>query len=208
MKGLIAKKLGMTRVFDEDGRNVPVTVLECGPCPITQIKTPETDGYAALQLGFGADRKEKRTPKALRGHLARSGTGPMRMLREFRVDDTEGFELGQELTVEVFAEVEKVKVTGTSKGRGFAGVIRRHNFQRGRETHGSNNHRVPGSIGACATPSRVFRGKSMPGRLGNDRVAVKNLKVVRVDKENNLLFVQGAVPGTRNGYILVEAVSR
>ncbi|HKI85889.1 MAG TPA: 50S ribosomal protein L3 [Thermoanaerobaculia bacterium] len=207
MKGLIGKKMGMTRVFDEDGRSIPVTVLECGPCPITQIKTNEKDGYQALQLGFGADRKEKRTPKPLLGHLAKSGSGPQRMLREFRVSDLEGYALGQKLTVELFDGIAKVRVTGISKGRGFAGVIRRYNFQRGRETHGSHNHRVPGSIGACATPSRVFRGKKMPGRMGNDRVSVKNLEVVRIDKENNLLFVKGAVPGTRNGFILVDAVS-
>jgi len=205
MKGLIGKKLGMTRVFDEDGRSIPVTVLQCGPCPITQIKTHEIDGYSALQLGFGADRKVKRTPKPLIGHLAKAGATPMRLLREFRVDAVNDFTLGQELTVELFEDVQKVKVTGISKGRGFAGVIRRYGFQRGRETHGSHNHRVPGSIGACATPSRVHRGKKMPGRMGNDRVSVKNLSVVRVDKENNLLFVKGGVPGTRNGYILVEA---
>ncbi len=205
MKGLIGKKLGMTRVFDEDGHSIPVTVLQCGPCPITQIKTPDTDGYTALQLGFGDDRKEKRTPKPLAGHLAKSGSGPLRMLREFRVKDVDGYALGQKLTVELFEGVDKVTVTGISKGRGFAGVIRRHNFQRGRETHGSHNHRVPGSIGACATPSRVYRGKKMPGRMGGERVTVKNLDVVRVDKENNLLLVKGAVPGTRNGYILVKS---
>ena len=208
MKGLIGKKLGMTRVFNEDGHSIPVTVLQCGPCPITQIKTQETDGYTALQIGFGDDRKEKRTPKPLLGHLEKSGTGPLRMLREFRVDDVDGYALGQHLTVELFDDVSKVKVTGISKGRGFAGVIRRYGFQRGRETHGSHNHRVPGSIGACATPSRVFRGKKMPGRMGGDRVTVKNLDVVRVDKENNLLYVKGAVPGTRNGFILVKSAGR
>ena len=208
MKGLIGKKLGMTRVFNEDGHSVPVTVLQCGPCPITQIKTTETDGYFALQIGFGGDRKEKLTPKPLRGHLAKSGTGPLRMLREFRVDDVSGYALGQQLTVELFDDVSRVKVTGITKGRGFAGVIRRYGFQRGRETHGSHNHRVPGSIGACATPSRVFRGKKMPGRMGGDRVTVKNLEVVRVDKENNLLYVKGAVPGTRNGFILVKSAGR
>jgi large subunit ribosomal protein L3 len=206
MKGLIGRKLGMTRVFDEDGQSIPVTVLECGPCPITQIKTDEIDGYTALQLGFGSDRKEKRTPKPLMGHLAKAGASPMRLLREFRVPEVGDFQLGQELTVELFDDVDKVKITGISKGRGFAGVIRRYSFQRGRETHGSHNHRVPGSIGACATPSRVFRGKRMPGRMGTQRVTVKNLRVVRVDHENNLLFVKGGVPGWRNGYILVEAV--
>ena len=203
MKGLIGKKLGMTRVFDEEGRSIPVTVLECGPCPVTQIKSTESDGYNAVQLGFG-ERKEKRTTKAMMGHLEKSGTGPKRLLREFRVNDPSSFELGQELTVGDFDDVGKVRVTGVSKGKGFAGVIRRWGFQRGRETHGSHNHRVPGAIGACATPSRVHRGKKMPGRMGNDRTTVKNLRVVRVDTENNLIFVKGAVPGTRNGFILVE----
>jgi large subunit ribosomal protein L3 len=206
MKGLIGKKMGMTRVFNDDGESIPVTVLACGPCPITQIKTGEKDGYMALQLGFGSDRKEKRTPKPLLGHLAKSKAGPQRLLREFKVASLEGFALGQQLTVELFEGTSKVNVIGVSKGRGFAGVIRRHKFQRGRETHGSHNHRVPGSIGACATPSRVFRGKRMPGRMGNDRVTARNLDLVRIDKENNLLFVKGAVPGTRNGYILVNAV--
>ena len=203
--GLIGKKVGMTHVFDEEGLSIPVTVLECGPCPVTQIKSEESDGYQAVQLAFDGERKEKRTPGALRGHLAKSGTGPMRVLREFRVDDASGLELGQELTVDVFEGVKKVKVTGVTKGRGFTGVMKRYHFGGGKETHGSHHHRRQGTIGMCATPSRVFKGHPMPGRYGSDRRTVRNLSVVRIDAENNLLLVKGAVPGAKNGYVLVQA---
>ena len=204
VRGLIGKKVGMTRLFDEDGRMIPVTVIECGPCPVTQIKNEETDGYTAVQLGFGNDRKPKRTPKAVQGHLEKSGTSPQRVLREFRVDDASDIELGQEISVEVIEGVDKVKVTGQSKGRGFTGVVKRYKFGGGKETHGSHHHRRAGTIGMCATPSRVHKGHPMPGRYGNDRVTVKNLEVVRVDKDNNLLLVKGAVPGARNGFVLVS----
>lgn len=205
VRGLIGKKIGMTRLFAEDGQMIPVTVLECGPCPVTQIKNEETDGYSAVQLGFGNDRKPKRTPKAIQGHLAKAGTTPQRVLREFRVDDTSGLELGQEISVEVFEGVQKVKVTGQSKGRGFAGLMKRHDFGGGKETHGSHHHRRTGTIGMCATPSRVHKGKPMAGRYGNERRTVKNLEVVRIDKDNNLLLVKGAVPGAKNGFVLVTA---
>ena len=205
VRGLIGKKVGMTRLFDEDGRMIPVTVLECGPCPVTQIKNQDTDGYTAVQLGFGNDRKPKRTPKAVQGHLDKSGTTPQRVLREFRVDDASDIELGQEISVDVFEGVDKVKVTGQTKGRGFTGVMKRYKFGGGKDTHGSHHHRRAGTIGMCATPSRVHKGHPMPGRYGNDRVTVKNLEVVRVDKENNLLLVKGAVPGARNGFVLVTA---
>lgn len=205
VRGLIGRKVGMTQVFDEEGQVIPVTVLECGPCPVTQIKTEETDGYAAVQLGFGADRKEKRTPAGLKGHLEKSGTGPQRLLREFRVDDASGIEVGQHMTVEIFEGVDKVKVTGMTKGHGFAGVVKHYGFGGGKETHGSMHHRRTGTIGMCATPGHVFRGHPMPGRFGNVRRTVSNLKVVRVDKENNLLLVKGAVPGGKNGYVLVQA---
>ena len=205
VRGLIGKKVGMTRLFDEDGKMIPVTVLECGPCPVTQIKNEETDGYSAVQLGYGNDRKPKRTPKAVQGHLDKSGTTPQRVLREFRVDDASDIELGQEISVEVFEGVDKVKVTGQTKGRGFTGVVKRYKFGGGKDTHGSHHHRGAGTIGMCATPSRVHKGHPMPGRYGNDRVTVKNLEVVRVDKENNLLLVKGAVPGARNGFVLVTA---
>jgi len=205
VRGLIGKKIGMTRLFDEDGRMIPVTVLECGPCPVTQIKNQDTDGYTAVQLGFGNDRKPKRTPKAVQGHLDKSGTTPQRVLREFRVDDASDIELGQEISVDVFEGVDKVKVTGQTKGRGFTGVMKRYKFGGGKDTHGSHHHRRAGTIGMCATPSRVHKGHPMPGRYGNDRVTVKNLEIVRVDKENNLLLVKGAVPGARNGFVLVTA---
>jgi large subunit ribosomal protein L3 len=205
LKGLIGKKIGMTQVFAEDGTVTPVTVLECGPCPITQVRTMETDGYAAVQLGFGADRKPKRTPKALLGHLAKSGSGPMRILREFRVDDLEGLEVGSTVGVDLFEGSESVKVTGTSKGRGFAGLMKRYNFGGGKATHGSHHHRRAGTIGMCATPSRVFRGHPMAGRYGGKQITVRNLKIVRIDKENNLILVKGAVPGAKNGYVLVQA---
>ena len=205
VRGLIGKKIGMTRLFDEDGRMIPVTVLECGPCPVTQIKNQDTDGYTAVQLGFGNDRKPKRTPKAVQGHLEKAGTTPQRVLREFRVDDASDIELGQEISVDVFEGVDKVKVTGQTKGRGFTGVMKRYKFGGGKDTHGSHHHRRAGTIGMCATPSRVHKGHPMPGRYGNDRVTVKNLEIVRVDKENNLLLVKGAVPGARNGFVLVTA---
>jgi len=208
MKGLIGRKVGMTRFFEEDGRMVPVTVLECGPCPVTQVKTKQSDGYDALQIGFGADRKEKNTPKPLLGHLQKAGTGPLRMLREFRVASTEGFTPGQELTVSLFEGVDKVNVTGITKGRGFAGVVKRHGFGGGKETHGSNHHRHPGTIGMCATPSRVFRGHPMPGHYGVDRRTAVHLKVERIDTERNLLYVRGSVPGHRNGFVLVQEPRR
>lgn len=184
---------------------IPVTVLQCGPCPVTQIKNQKTDGYSAVQLGFGNDRKIKRTSKALQGHVAKAGTTPQRVLREFRVDDTSDLTLGQEISVEVFEGVERVKVTGQTKGRGFAGMMKHYNFGGGKATHGSHHHRRAGTIGMCATPSRVHKGHPMPGRYGNERRTVKNLEVVRVDKENNLLLVKGAVPGAKNGFVLVTA---
>lgn len=208
MRGLIGKKLGMTRVFDENGRSIPVTVLRCGPCPITQVKTPEKEGYAALQLGFGEDRSDKHLTMPQRGHLAKAGLGPLRVLREFRVDSTDGFEAGQTLKVDIFEGIDRVNVTGITKGRGFAGVVKRHGYGGGKETHGSNHHRHPGTIGMCATPSRVFKGHKLPGRYGSDRTTVTNMRVVRVDAENDLLFVKGAVPGSRNGYILVQVPHR
>jgi large subunit ribosomal protein L3 len=207
MKGLIGRKLGMTRLFEEDGRAIPVTVLECGPCPVTQIKSEKTDGYTAIQLGFG-ERKEKRTTKAFGGHLAKAGVGPKRLTREFRVDSVEGFEPGQEITVDIFDGISNVNVTGVTKGRGFAGVVKRWGFGGGKETHGSNHHRAAGTIGMCATPSRVFKGHPMPGHYGVDRKTAVNLKIVRIDSERNLIFVRGSVPGTRNGFVLVQEQRR
>jgi large subunit ribosomal protein L3 len=208
MKGLIGKKLGMTRVFDEDGRSVPVTVLQCGPCPITQVKTPEKEGYAAVQIGFGEDRSEKHLTKPQLGHLAKAGVKPMRLLREFRVDSTEGLEAGQMLTVEIFEGVNRVNVTGFTKGRGFAGVVKRHGFGGGKDTHGSNHHRHAGTIGMHQFPGHVFKGHGMAGRYGSDRQTVTNMRVIRVDRENNLLFVKGSVPGATHGYIFVQEPRR
>jgi len=207
MKGMIGRKLGMTRLFEEDGRAVPVTVLECGPCPVTQIKTNETDGYNAIQLGFG-ERKDKRTPKPMKGHLGKAGVSPKRMLREFRVDSAEGFEAGKDVTVEIFEGIAKVNVTGVTKGRGFAGVVKRHGFGGGKETHGSNHHRNAGTIGMCATPSRVFRGHPMAGHYGVDRRTAVNLTIEKIDTERNLMFVRGSVPGAKNGYVLVQEPRR
>lgn len=207
MKGLIGRKLGMTRLFEDDGRAIPVTVLECGPCPVTQIKSEDTDGYTAIQLGFG-ERKESRTTKPMAGHLAKAGVGPKRLTREFRVDSVDGFEPGQELTVDIFDGVPKVNVTGVTKGRGFAGVVKRWGFGGGKKTHGSNHHRTAGTIGMCATPSRVFRGHPMAGHYGVDQKTALNLKLVRIDAERNLIFVRGSVPGARNGFVLVQEPRR
>lgn len=203
MAGIIGKKIGMTRVFDESGTQVPVTVVEAGPCPVTQIKTEETDGYRAVQLGFGA-RKEKRTTRALAGHAEKAGVeAAPRVLREFPVDGDEDPEPGQEFTVEVFEAGDTVKVTGTSKGKGFQGVVKRHGFAGRPGSHGHPMARTPGSMGPGTDPSRVIKGKKLPGRMGGKRVTVLNLEVVRVDPEKNLLFLKGGVPGHRNSYLYI-----
>lgn len=220
MKGIIGKKIGMTQVYGENGTAIPVTVIQAGPCYVTQIKTEARDGYAAVQLGFEeveAEKAERRVPKPERGHLGlletdekhtqrkrNRGLPPLRHLREFRVEDVDGLKEGQKVTVEVFAEGEHVDVVGVSKGRGFAGTIKRYNFHRGPKTHGqSDRERAVGSIGATSTPGRVFKGKKMPGRMGNERVTSKNLQVVVVDAENNLLAVKGSVPGGTNGLVTI-----
>lgn len=201
IEGLLGKKLGMTQIFDESGQVVPVTVLEVGPCVVTQVKTMERDGYEAVQLGFG-NRKRPNSPQ--RGHTRPSGTNS-RFLREVKVDDVSGYSVGQVLDCTVFADGEFVDVTGTSKGKGFAGVVKRHNFAGGPKTHGqSDRHRAPGSIGASATPSRVMKGLKMAGRMGNERVTVQNLSVVRVDQGRNVILVRGSVPGASGELILVR----
>jgi large subunit ribosomal protein L3 len=202
MEILIGKKLGMTQIFEESGNVVPVSVIQAGPCPIVQIKTPEKDGYSALQIGFG-DIREKRLTSPRKGHLKAAGVEPCRVLREVRMDDTSQYKVGDALDVKVLEGVERVHVAGKAKGRGFAGTIKRHHFNRGPETHGSKNTREPGSVGMCATPSRIFKGKRLPGRMGGQRTTVKNLKVVQIDAENNLLFVKGAVPGANNDFVFV-----
>jgi len=204
--GILGKKLGMTQLFNAAGTALPVTVIEAGPCFVVQKKTSKREGYEALQLGFERRRLEKQT-KPLQGHFAKHGIkSAFRFLREFRLDSTEDIEVGQELDVSQFAIGDKVTITGISKGKGFAGVIKRWGFKRGPETHGSMSHRAPGSIGASAYPSRVIKGKKLPGHLGNARVTVKNLEVVDVRPESNLLIVRGAVPGARNGLLVIKKV--
>jgi large subunit ribosomal protein L3 len=192
--GILGKKLGMTQIFDDAGNAVPVTVVQAGPCVITQVKTPDTDGYSAIQVGF-EEAPEKALNKPKLGHLAKSSSAPVRYLKEYRVDAPGSYELGQSITAEVFAAGQLVDVSGKSIGRGFAGYQKRHNFRRGPMAHGSKNHRLPGSTGAGTTPGRVYPGKRMAGQLGNTKVTVRKLEVVRVDSERNLLLIKGAVPG-------------
>ncbi len=208
MKKLIGKKLGMTQVFTDEGRVVPVTLIEAGPCYVTQVKTKERDGYDAIQIGFG-EAREKRLNKPLLGHLKRSGVKPLRHLTEVRVDNPRDYRPGQEIRVEEFKVGERADVTGISRGKGYAGVVKRHGFGGGPGSHGAHFHRAPGSIGACATPSRVFKGKRMPGHMGHQRVTVLNLEIVGVRPEQNLLLVKGAVPGPQGGLLYIrEAVKR
>ncbi|MBE9574491.1 MAG: 50S ribosomal protein L3 [Proteobacteria bacterium] len=201
-KGILGKKLGMTRIFRENGQSIPVSALEVGPCYIIQIKQSEKDGYNAIQIGF-QPKKETRLNKPLNGHLRAAGKGGFTFLRELRVDDLEPFELGQEITSEIFDVGDRVMVRGVSKGRGFSGVVKRWGFSGGDTSHGCRSHRVPGSLGASATPSRVMKGKKLPGRMGNQRVTVKNLRVVDVIREKNLILVKGAVPGSKGGLVEV-----
>ncbi|MCD4743923.1 MAG: 50S ribosomal protein L3 [Desulfobacteraceae bacterium] len=198
--GILGKKIGMTSIFESDGRLVPVTVVKVGPCVVTQIKNMETDGYKALQLGFEelADRKINK-PKA--GHFAKSGGKGFSTLREFRVENTDDYELGQVVGLDIFSVGDKLTISGISKGRGFQGTIKRHGFSRGPETHGSRNHRAPGSIGQSAWPARVIKGKRMPGHMGTDRVTVKNLKVVDIKPEENVILIKGALPGSKTGIL-------
>lgn len=200
---ILGRKLGMTQVWSEDDRLIPVTVIEAGPCEVTQLKTTEKEGYEAIQIGFEAV-KESRLNKPLLGHLAKSGVGPRKYLREVRVDSAADYQIGQEITVEAFADVKLVHVTGISKGKGFAGVIKRHNFRGGPGGHGAHFHRAPGSIGQAATPSRVFKGIRLPGQMGNDQVTVKNLELVRIESDQNLLIVKGAVPGGKGALVSVR----
>ncbi len=200
-KGIIGKKIGMTQIFNDDGTVVPVTVVQAGPCVVTQRKTEETDGYNAVQIGF-EDMEQYRANKPEKGHFERAGTEPKRYLREFR-DFPEDLNEGEEVTVEQFEEGEQVDVTGTSKGKGFAGTIKRYNFQRGPMTHGSHSHRAPGSIGATDA-ARVFKGQKLPGRMGHDRVTIQNLEIVKVDSERNLLLIKGSVPGVKKSILYIE----
>ena len=202
-KAIIGRKIGMTQIFNAEGKVVPVTVIEAGPCSVIQRKTVETDGYEAVQLGFG-EMKEKKATKALKGHFAKSGVSLKKVLKEFRLDEIT-LNVGDEVKADIFAEGEKVDVTGTSKGKGYAGVIKRFGTHRLKETHGTGPvHRHPGSMGACSSPSRVFKGKKLPGHMGNEKVTVQNLDVVRVDAERNLVLVRGAVPGPKGGIVTIK----
>ena len=206
MKGILGKKVGMTQVFNDNGEAIPVTVIEAGPCFVAQIKTVERDGYTAVQLGF-EETKPKRLTQPQLGHLQKSDLPALRHLRELRIADDElaTFEEGQRLTVDIFETGDLVDVTGTSKGRGFAGVVKRYGFRGGPKTHGqSDRWRAPGSVGACTTPGRVFKGKRMPGRMGGERVTTQGLQIVLVDPERNLLALKGTVPGSKNGLLLIR----
>ncbi len=204
MSGLIGRKIGMTSLFDANGKNIPCTVIECGPCVVTQVRTEEVDGYTALQLGFD-DKAEKRTNNALKGHFKKAGTAAKKKVVEFQGFEEE-YKLGDTLTVDLFEEGEFVDVTATSKGKGFQGVVKRHGFAGvGQATHGQHNRlRAPGSIGAASYPARVFKGMRMAGRMGGDNVKVQNLRVLKVVSEKNLLVVKGCVPGHKNAYITIE----
>jgi large subunit ribosomal protein L3 len=203
-KGILGRKIGMTQVWDEENRVIPVTVIQAGPCHVAQLKTPERDGYAAVQLAFGSTKAARLTKPEL-GHLKAADADPAKYLAELRVDDLSGFEIGQVLKADVFAAGERVDVTGISKGRGFSGVMKRHNFHGQGASHGNHKkHRAPGAIGACATPARVFKGMKMAGQYGNARITTLNLEVVEGDAERNLLLVRGAVPGATGGLVFVR----
>lgn len=207
VKVIIGRKLEMVQLFAEDGTVLPVTLIEAGPCVVTQIKTPERDGYAALQMGFGKS-KPKNVTKPMKGHLDKVGKGYFKVLHEVRTDQIEEFQTGQELSVEAFAIGEVVDVTGISKGKGFSGTIRRWNFQRGPAGHGSKNVREPGSTGNATYPGRVIKGKKMPGQKGNRRVTLMGLKIVDVRPEDNLMIVKGSIPGSRNGIVFIRKNNR
>lgn len=204
MPAIIGKKLGMTQIFDESGMVVPVTVVQAGPCPIVQVRTADRDGYQAVQLGFG-EKKANRATRAEIGHAAKAGLGAApEVLREFAVEADAAPSMGEQVTVEVFQPGGRVKVTGTTKGRGFQGVVKRHGFGGGRASHGATRvHRAPGSIGAGTNPSRVIKGKRLPGQMGDVQQTVKNLRIAKVDAERNLLYIRGAVPGAVNGYVYI-----
>ncbi len=203
MIGLIGKKLGMTRTFQEDGRSVPVTVIQAGPCVVTQVKNLSRDGYSAVQLGFGT-KKPKNTPMPMQGHFRKAGSDPLRTVHEFRLDTGHAYKLGQTLGVSELTEVVRVDVTGITKGKGFQGGIKRHGHHRGPAAHGSKNVRDPGSIGMHTFPGRVLPGKAMSGQMGNKQQTKKNLTVVAIDQERNLLLVKGSVPGATNGIVFIR----
>ena len=204
MKTLIGKKVGMTQIFDDKGRVVPVTVIEAGPCVVSQVKSVETDGYNAIQLGFG-DVKESKLNKPEKGHFAKANVAPKKHLREFRVDSVEGIAVGTEWTVSEFAEGDRLDIQGTSKGKGFQGVIKRHGQHRGPMGHGSMYHRRPVSMGPTSTPGRVFKGKKLPGHMGKVTVTIQNLDVIKVDTDKNVVLVKGSVPGPKGAILKLKA---
>jgi large subunit ribosomal protein L3 len=201
-KGLIGKKLGMTSLFTPDGQYIPVTVIELGPCVVTQVKSEATDGYNAIQLGFGT-KKSSRITKPLEGHLKKSG-GSFAVLREVPVDGATEYEVGQTVPLDIFTVGEKVDVVGTTKGRGFSGVTKRHGFHLGRKTHGSKSYRIPGSVGCSAWPAKIIRGKKMPGHYGNHRKSIRNLEIIDIRPDQNLVMIKGAVPGHRDALVMVN----
>lgn len=200
---ILGRKLGMTQVWSDDDRLIPVTVIEAGPCVVTQVKTEKNDGYNAMQIGFG-EIAESKVNKPMAGHFEKAGVEAKRHLQEVRLDADDQVKAGSTITVDIFSEAKAVHVTGVSKGKGFAGAMKRHNFKGGPGGHGSHSHRVPGSVGQCATPSRVFKGKKLPGHMGTDTVTVRNLDVVRIDAEQNLLLVKGAVPGAKGALLTIR----
>ena len=202
-KAILATKVGMTQIFNEDGVLTPVTVLQAGPCVVTQVKTVENDGYSAVQVGF-TDKREKLVNKAQKGHFNKAGVSYKRYVREFRLEDAESYALAQEIKADIFAAGDKIDATAISKGKGFQGAIKRHGQHRGPMAHGSKFHRHQGSNGACSSPSKVFKGKGMPGQMGHVKVTVQNLEVVKVDAENNLLLVKGAVPGPKKSLVTIK----
>jgi large subunit ribosomal protein L3 len=203
VQGIIGKKVGMTQVYAEDGRAIPVTVIEAGPCVVVQRKSKQKDGYSAVQLGLVERRSLKRASKPVKGHFEKAGLPPCRVLREFRVEEGAELKVGDKVSVSLFAPGDTVKVSGISKGKGFQGVVKRHHFRGGAATHGSMFHRAPGSIGASAYPSRVLKGMRAAGHMGAERVSVRNVSVVRVDAEKNILVVRGSVPGAGGGYVII-----
>ena len=204
MKTIIGKKVGMTQIFDEHGKVIPVTVIEAGPCVISQVKSVETDGYNAIQLGFG-DVKESKVNKPIKGHFAKAKIAPKKHLREFRVDSVEGVEVGTEVKADTFVAGDKIDVQGTTKGKGFQGVIKRHGQSRGPMGHGSMYHRRPGSMGPTSTPGRVFKGKKLPGHMGRVTVTIQNLDVVKVDMDKNVILVKGSVPGAKGAILKIKS---
>jgi large subunit ribosomal protein L3 len=207
VRGILGKKVGMTQIFDDDGRVIPVTVVEAGPCVVVQRKSEKVDGYEAVQIGLVEKSPRRGAPKPITGHFSAAGVPPTRFLAEVPVDSGDEAKPGDSVLADIFSADDTVHVVGKSKGCGFQGVIKRHNFGGGKATHGSMHHRAPGSIGRSATPSRVFPGQKMPGQMGNKRITIKNARVVKVDLERNLLFLKGGVPGARNSYIRIVKAS-